>query len=280
MTSPRSTSPSSASHGLAARRRHPLATLLLLVVALTLMGGLYAAVSATGSASASSSDGDPEQIAKGRALFLQGCSSCHGLNAQGNPQGSASNGPSLVGVGAAAVDFQVGTGRMPLAAPGAQALRGRVIYSQEEIDQLAAYIASLGPGPAVPSAGDLDLSQASLQTGGELFRTNCAQCHNFAGSGGALSNGAAAPSLKEATPRQMWTAMLTGPELMPVFSDNTITPDQKRDIIKYIEVLRTQPNPGGMALGRLGPVSEGLFLWVVGMGLVTLVAVWIGAKSS
>jgi ubiquinol-cytochrome c reductase cytochrome c subunit len=270
---------------LADRRRHPVATFLLLVVGLTFTGGLYALMSAAGTATAASSDGDPTQIAKGRQLFLEGCSSCHGINAQGGIITDAQRtpsitGPSLIGVGAAAVDFQVGTGRMPLAAPGAQAMRKEPIYSQTEIEQLAAYIASLAPGPPIPTAEDLDTSGADLQLGGAIWRTNCTQCHNFAGVGGALSTGAYAPTLKLSTPKQMWEAMLTGPESMPVFSNNTITPDQKRDVIKYIETLRTEPNPGGLSLGRIGPVSEGLFLWTVGIGAVLAVAVWIGAKAS
>ena len=270
---------------LADRRRHPFATFLLLVVGLTFTGGLYAMMSAAGTATAASSDGDPTQIAKGRQLFLEGCSSCHGINAQGGiitdaTRSASITGPSLIGVGAAAVDFQVGTGRMPLAAPGAQAMRKEPIYSQTEIDQLAAYIASLAPGPPIPSAEDLDTTGADLQLGGAIWRTNCTQCHNFAGAGGALSTGAYAPSLRMSTPKQMWEAMLTGPENMPVFSNNTITQDQKRDVIKYIETLRSEPNPGGMSLGRIGPVSEGLFLWTVGIGAVLVVAVWIGAKSS
>ena len=265
-------------------RRHPIALLLLLAVGLTLTGGLYAAVTSSGSASASSTDGDPQQINRGHQLFLEGCSSCHGLNAQGatvnSPAGPTITGPSLIGAGAAAVDFQVGTGRMPLASPNVQAVRKPVIYSQSEIDALAAYVASLAPGPAVPTSAELDYTNADLQAGGELFRTNCAQCHNFAGEGGALGFGMFAPSLKEATPKQMWEAMITGPESMPIFSNNTVTPEEKRQIIKYVETIKTQPNPGGMALGRLGPVSEGLFLWIVGLGAVLGVAVWIGAKSS
>jgi ubiquinol-cytochrome c reductase cytochrome c subunit len=241
-------------------------------------------MSAAGTATASSSDGDPQQITKGRQLFLEGCSSCHGINAQGglvaNGTTIGTTGPSLIGVGAAAVDFQVGTGRMPLAAPGAQAARKEPIYSQKEIDELSAYIASLAPGPTIPTAEDLDTTGADLQLGGAIWRTNCTQCHNFAGAGGALSNGAYAPPVNRATPTQMWEAMITGPESMPVFSNNTIPPDQKRDVIKYLELLRAEPNPGGMALGRIGPVSEGLFLWTVGIGMVLVVAVWIGARSS
>ena len=266
---------SSVSAKLSARRRHPFAAFLVLMVGLTMMGGLYAAVTGTGTASAASTDDSPQAIAKGRQLFLEGCASCHGLNAQGG-----STAPTLIGVGAAAVDFQVGTGRMPLAAPSQQAKRGQVIYTQAEISALAAYVASLAPGPAIPSAQELAFQNANLQEGGELFRTNCAQCHNFNGAGGALSDGEFAPSLKDATPQQMFEAMLTGPQAMPVFANSTITIQQKQAIIKYITTIRTSPNPGGMALGRLGPVSEGLFLWIVGLGAVTAIAVWIGAKPS
>ena len=265
----------SAAEKLSARRRHPLASMVVLVMGLVVMGGLYAALTATGTASAASTDGNPQAIAKGKQIFLEGCSSCHGLNAQGG-----STAPTLIGVGGASVDFQVGTGRMPLSGPGTQAKRGRVSYTQEEITALAAYVASLAPGPAIPSADELEYLTANLQDGGELFRTNCAQCHNFDGAGGALTEGQAAPSLKDATPKQMFEAMLTGPGAMPVFANSTITVAEKQEIIKYVTSIRTSPNPGGLSLGRLGPVSEGLFLWIVGLGAVTGIAVWIGAKSS
>jgi ubiquinol-cytochrome c reductase cytochrome c subunit len=245
------------------------------MLGLTVTGGLYAAVSGAGTASAASADASPQAIAKGRAIFLEGCSSCHGLNAQGG-----SNAPTLIGVGAAAVDFQVGTGRMPLSAPSQQAKQGRVSYTQDQISALAAYVASLAPGPAIPSAEELAYMNADLQQGGELFRTNCAQCHNFNGSGGALTNGQYAPSIKDATPQQMFEAMLTGPQEMPVFANSTMTVAEKQAIIRYVVAIRTSPNPGGMSLGRLGPVSEGLFLWIVGLGAVTGIAIWIGAKTS
>lgn len=264
-----------AARAVVAKRRNPFATLLVLLVALISVGGLYAAATGSGVAAAAGLDGNPQQIAKGKQIFLEGCSSCHGLAAQGS-----SDGPTLIGVGAAAVDFQVGTGRMPLAAPTAQAMRKTPIYNQEQIDALAAWVASLAPGPAVPTADMVNYSNANLQEGGELFRTNCAQCHNFAGKGGALTNGKYAPALTEATAAQVYMAMLTGPQSMPVFADTTVTPDQKLAIIKYIKNIQAQPNPGGLALGRVGPVSEGLLLWIVGLGAVMAVAVWIGAKSS
>jgi len=256
-------------------RRHPWAFVVLIGLALVMVGGLYTVL---GSASAAQADAtNPDTIQQGHALFLEGCSSCHGLNAQG----VNGRGPSLIGVGAADVDFQVGTGRMPAATYNVPQVERRTVqYSQAEIDAMAAYVASLAPGPSVPSFSDLDLTGANLQAGGELFRTNCAQCHNFAGEGGALTLGKYAPSLTGSTPRHIWEAMLVGPQSMPKFPNTTITPLQKRDIIFYLTTVRAQPNPGGLSLGRVGPVSEGLFLWVVGLGVVIAVAVWIGAKSS
>lgn len=257
---------------IAAHRRHPAAAYVLLLIALVVVGVGYAALTAPHSASAAI--GSSTQVDQGKALFAEGCSSCHGLNAQGT-----SIAPSLIGVGAAAVDFQVSTGRMPLAHQGVQAVRKAPSYTPEETAALAAYVASLAPGPSIPSSSMVDTTNADLARGGELFRTNCSQCHNFAGRGGALTQGKWAPSLLAATPTQIYEAMITGPESMPKFGDGTMTVQDKQDIIKYIQNLQTSPNPGGAALGRLGPVTEGLFLWTAGIGLLIAVAAWIGAKA-
>lgn len=249
--------------------------MLVLGLGLVMLGGLYAAIGRTTQAGATSATSTTEQVNQGRQLYLSGCSSCHGLNAQGG-----SNGPTLIGVGAAAVDFQVGTGRMPLSGPGAQAGRGPTSYTDEEIAALAAWVASLAPGPMIPTAEELDYTDADLAAGGILFRTNCASCHNFAGSGGALTRGKFAPNMSESTPRHIWEAMTTGPQSMPVFGNNTITPDEKKQITKYIQTISSDPNPGGLALGRLGPVAEGVFVWIVGIITLGAAAVWIGAKVS
>ena len=136
-------------------------------------------------------------------------------------------------------------------------------YTEAQIAALAAYIATLGPGPAIPTAEQLDTTNADLAVGGELFRTNCAQCHNFAGKGAALTEGKYAPSLMEATPQQVYEAMLTGPQNMPVFGDGTLT-REKQDILKYVAHLQTQTQPGGFALGSFGPVTEGALLFTLG----------------
>jgi ubiquinol-cytochrome c reductase cytochrome c subunit len=258
---------------LSRRRRHRFAPVVLLLLGLAATGGAYAAFAPTSDAQAAA--GMSTQTAEeGRALFLKNCATCHGLNAQGS-----TDGPSLVGVGAAAVDFQVGTGRMPARQPGPQIQAKRVQFTQDQIDAMAAYVASLGPGPAVPSESDLSTEDADVAEGGEIYRTNCAMCHNYAGSGGALTRGKYAPSLKETTPKHIYEAMLTGPQSMPVFGDGTITPDEKRDIIAFVTTQRNEPSPGGASLGRIGPVSEGLVGWLVGIGALIGCAVWLGAKA-
>lgn len=264
---------------LSARRRHPLAPVVVLVLALLILGGLYAAFAPPSNADVQQASTD--QIDEGRRLFATGCASCHGLGGEGQTREDGTVlGPSLIGVGAAAVDFQVGTGRMPAAAPGAQIPRRDVQYDQEQIDALAAYVASLAPGPEIPSAADVDPERGNVARGGELFRNNCAQCHNASGQGGALSYGKYAPPLAGAEPRHMYEAMLTGPQSMPVFNDETLTPEQKRDIIAFLTSVKSEPNPGGLGLGRIGPVAEGLWGWIVGIGGLIGVAVWLGAKRS
>ncbi len=268
---------------LLARRRSPWATAFLLLVALVGIGGIYAVASGSTQAEATSPSASTTQIEEGRELFLEGCSTCHGLNADGafQPDGTVA-GPSLIGVGPASVDFQVATGRMPLAAPGAQAERKPPVYSDEETAALAAYIGSLAPGPEIPTPDLYDttgITPEELALGGQLFRANCASCHNFAGEGGALTDGKYAPSLTETEARHIYAAMLIGPQNMPNFPDSTLRPDDKRAIIGYIEVLRETPNSGGIDTGRLGPVTEGIALWTVGLGALIAVAIWIGVKA-
>jgi ubiquinol-cytochrome c reductase cytochrome c subunit len=262
-----------------------MAAPLVLLLGLLVTGGTAAFVSgALSPANAQSKSADEDMVAKGRALFLVGCSSCHGKNAEGiQTTKGGQYGPSLIGVGAAAVDFQVGTGRMPMAQPGDQALRKPPVYDQDEIDALAAYVASLGPGPSVPEKDEYDVSGVSneeMVRGGEFFRTNCTACHNFAGAGGALPRGRFAPGLRGVSEKHMFEAMLTGPQQMPVFSDEVLTPEDKQQIIAYLKKNEETPNYGGFTLGSLGPVSEGLFTWIVGIGALVGFAVWIAANPA
>ncbi|MCX4914254.1 MULTISPECIES: c-type cytochrome [unclassified Streptomyces] len=261
---------------LSARRRHPLAAVVVLLLALAATGGLYAAFAPAGKAQADET-AQSLAITEGKKLYAVGCASCHGTGGQGT-----SDGPSLVGVGAAAVDFQVGTGRMPAQQPGAQIPKKKVIYSQAEIDQLAAFIASLGAGPSVPTKSQVSPEGADIAKGGELFRTNCAQCHNFTGKGGALTHGKFAPSLEGVDPKHIYEAMQTGPQNMPSFPDTTLTEKNKKDIIAYLDAVNgdNTESPGGLELGGLGPVSEGLFGWIFGLGTLVAVAVWVAARTA
>ena len=265
---------------LAARRRHPAAIAVLLLLGLLVTGGAYSFLAPKDANAAASVAADT--VEEGKNLFLANCASCHGLNAQGTKSG-----PSLVGVGAASVDFQVGTGRMPLAGPNIQAPVGKVKFTDEEISALAAFVASLGPGPAIPDAkwttviepGTPENNRA-IAEGGEIFRVNCAMCHNFAGAGGALTRGKYAPSLQETTPQHMYEAMVSGPQSMPVFNDTNLTPEAKQKVISYLKAQENATNVGGLTLGNLGPVSEGLFAWVFGLGILIGCAIWLGKKAA
>jgi ubiquinol-cytochrome c reductase cytochrome c subunit len=265
---------------LSARRRHPAAKGVLLVFALFLMGVLYAALAPSPKVAADT--GNSQQVEEGRALFQVGCASCHGLNGEGQLT-STIQGPPLIGVGAAAVDFQVETGRMPMARPEAQAPDKRNVYSPEEVAALAAFVASLGPGPAIPSPEQYStegLSDEDLARGGELFRTNCSACHGFGGAGGALPEGRYAPPLKGVSNEHLYEAMVTGPQQMPVFSDEVMRPEDKRAIIGYLNGLNERPSDGGLSLGGIGPVSEAVWAWIVGLGTLMLFAMWIAAKGA
>ncbi len=256
------------------RRRHPAAGYAVVLLGLVIVGMAYAAISRQGSASAATPGSpSPQTLAAGQLLFQRNCSSCHGMNAEGTSQA-----PSLIGAGAAAVDFQVSTGRMPGKVLGAEMVRAPVTLTPKQIYALAVYIQSLGGGPSIPSAAQVSTSGADVALGQSLFITDCAQCHNFDGAGGALTYGKFAPALTQATPRQIYEAMLTGPEAMPVFSDTTITPAQKRAVIAYVTTIRSEPNPGGFSLGRIGPVTEGIVGFLGGIGVLIFLAMWITMK--
>lgn len=256
-------------------RRHRAAGPILLVFALFTIGTTFQVASAVTQSNTTSTADRATTIEEGRQLFLKGCSSCHGINAEGGKIA-----PSLIGVGAASVDFQVGTGRMPMADMSTQAMRKKPVYNEEEINALATYVASLAPGPAIPSDSVLNYERdGNVAQGGELFRTNCAMCHNFAAQGGALTKGKYAPTLMGVAPKNIYEAMITGPQSMPVFSDKTITPAEKLSIIKWIKAAEAEPQLGGVALGRVGPVTEGLLAWTLGIGLLIGVAVWLAMKA-
>ncbi|HEX6343609.1 cytochrome c [Umezawaea sp.] len=254
--------------------RRRISGLLALGFALLSAGFLFTAL-APNPQTAQAQD-DPALVRQGEQLYNNTCLSCHGPALDGVKD----RGPSLIGVGEAAVYFQVSTGRMPMARQEAQAQRKPVKFTPEEIDALGAFIQSRGGGPESPEETGQALRGDEPARGGELFRLNCAACHNFTGRGGALSSGKFAPELDGVTEEQLYTAMLTGPQNMPKFSDRQLTPEEKKDIIAYIKsVTDGNNNPGGAPLGGLGPVSEGLIAFIVGIAALIGVTLWIGAKA-
>lgn len=264
-------------------RHLPVASLVLAVVA---GAGVWAS-----SAQASTSDGpggieateedplgyvvdrdaldDPDVVDAGERLYTVHCVSCHGV------EGVGGRGPTLIDAGAASAHFYITSGRMPQANLEGQARRKPSPFTPEEIEALVAYVASLGDGPEIP---EIDPDAAELSEGASLFLTNCAACHQAAGSGGALSYGRNAPPLREATPVQVAEAMRVGPGQMPVFGPEQFSDEQVDAIVAYVDYLADPADPGGFSLGRIGPVTEGLVAIVLGGGVALIAAAWIGKR--
>jgi ubiquinol-cytochrome c reductase cytochrome c subunit len=242
------------------------------VVALSTLGGLHAAVGAQDTGTRPRLADDPALVSAGRDLFVTGCSSCHGVEG-----GGTENGPRITDAGEAAADFQLRTGRMPAARVDGQQPEKDRAYDEEEIQALVAYVGSLGVGPLIP---DVDAARGDLANGGELYRANCAACHNASGIGGALSYGGEAPSVRHVHPIQVGEAMRTGPGQMPVFGADSFSPEDLDDIARYIEHLSEPSRRGGLSLGGAGPVTEGFVAVLFALGGIVLALRWITARKA
>ncbi|RJQ66554.1 cytochrome C [Pseudonocardiaceae bacterium YIM PH 21723] len=254
--------------------RRRLAAAIALGVALLGSGALYTvAMPAPQTATAAP---DEAKLAEGKKLYEISCISCHGANAEG-VQG---RGPSLIGVGEAAAYFQLHSGRMPAAGQAAQMERKPPLYSDKEMDALVAYVASFGDGPKMPAERGAALNGNNPARGGELYRQNCGSCHGANAQGGALSSGKFAPKLEGVPNEDIYAALLSGPENMPKFGDRQLTPEEKKDIIAYINTVREGANDaGGSGLGGFGPASEGLIAFLVGLGALIGITMWIGSRA-
>lgn len=255
-------------------RRSKWAAAALIGIGLLVTGGIYAGASAAMAATEPATASTALTAEDGKKLFQANCATCHGLNLEGS-----ADGPSLYGVGELSVEFQMSTGRMPLQMQGPQAPQKPEQFTEEQILAIAKWVQSTSPGPAFPDEKLLD-GKGDVANGAELFRINCAMCHNVAAAGGALTEGKYAPALTSTSALHMYAAMATGPQNMPVFNDMTLTQDEKRDIISSLLFLQQNESPGGLSLGSLGPVSEGLFIWIFGIGSLIGLTVWITAKSN
>jgi ubiquinol-cytochrome c reductase cytochrome c subunit len=217
----------------------------------------------------------------GAQLYAGNCATCHGVAGEGINQprlGAGSvlgQGPPLHGVGAQAADFYLRTGYMPLANPHTEPedlqQGNRVLLSDKEIRSLNAYVASLGPGPAIPTPNP---ASGNVSMGQQLFADHCAGCHQVMGRGGFVT-GARVPELQTVPATQIAEAVRIGPYLMPHFSKQQISDSELNDIIKYIVTAGRHPDDrGGWGIGNIGPIPEGLVTWwiagplLIGMCLV------------
>ncbi len=317
-----------------ARRRHPLAGYVVVILALALFGVGYAALAPTSdqaqartlAADVSSQDDADVDVAEGRAIFDQTCATCHNYDGSGS-----ATGPDLRDVGPAAIDFQVSTGRMPSMNPNAQMPRKDMVMSEQELANLIAYYnAEIRNGEAgaeiptdvpdqapdreefpTPVRADFEDEESyeeaveeaeaeyeaaveeyeaeydayiagadNTDMGMKLYLTNCAHCHSWSGGGGALTDGRWAPEIHDASPREIYEAMVSGPGAMPMFSDTVIAPDEKQELISYVKTLQAEPNAGGpIDLQRVGQVAEGFISWTIGLALIVACAIWITAKQ-
>lgn len=233
--------------------------------------GMAAALVGTGGAQTAPPAPAAVDVEAGRQLFLVGCTACHGPRGEGTDRG-----PSLVGSGAASADYYLSTGRMPLDQPGVQPQRKPPTYSPRQIEQLTAYVASLGPGQPQPT---IDYRGGDLSQGYELFSNNCASCHSSAGAGGALGRSIYAPRLEPATPLQIAEAVRVGPGAMPAFGPETLDDQELESVVRYVRYLKDPDDRGGFGLGGLGPLPEGFVAWVVGLMGMLAVARWIGTRD-
>ena len=239
-----------------------------LVLAVVAGGGLLQLGMAGRTATAS----QPAQAGgRGQLLYQQSCASCHGQRGEGTERG-----PSLIGVGAASADFYLSTGRMPIREEQRNPARAKPAFGRSDIDALVAYVASLDGGPAIPA---VDPAAGRLAEGEQLYQENCAACHSATGTGGALTSGQAAPSLARSTPVQVAEAVRVGPGAMPKFPPQALNDPQVDSVAAYVGHLQDSGDRGGYGLGRIGPVTEGLVAWVVGLGLLVLVVRRLGKDA-
>jgi ubiquinol-cytochrome c reductase cytochrome c subunit len=216
----------------------------------------------------------------GYQLFGGNCISCHGPDGRGvytprHGSGDQSTlGPRLKGVGALSADFYVRTGYMPLRSAYVQPRRGRVLFSDREVRALVAYVASLGPGPAIPRPHP---ERGTVAEGLRLFTEHCAGCHQINAEGGYVTGGVA-PSLKDATPVQIAEAIRVGPYLMPSFSEKQLGDGEVDSIVRYVEETKHPEDRGGWGIGHIGPVPEGIVTWLIAMVVLVGACVAIGGR--
>jgi len=234
---------------------------------------------------------NPVDIAAGSQLFTAHCESCHGYQGKGGVPGA----PALVNVGAAAADFYLTTGRMPLNDPGNEPLRHKPAFNELQIRQLVAYVNALPEitgigtaGPTIPTVAPQCQTATpdpnnpgcvTLSEGQQAFAINCGQCHQLGGSGGMLSKGNVVPGLHNANLTQIAEAIRIGPQPMPMFSPAQLSDHDMSAISHYVKYLQNPASPGGLGISHFGPVAEGFVGIIGGFGILLLAVRFIGTRG-
>lgn len=213
----------------------------------------------------------PEIVQTGADLYGEHCAICHGVAGRGTDDA-----PAIQDAPPALIDFVIRTGRMPLPNPNARVQRRPPVLDEDEREAIVAYVRTFGPEE--PETPEVDPEAGDLVHGREIYETNCIACHSPFAGGIAVSQEDIAPALGPASPVEIAQAIRTGPGVMPRFAENTLSEHDVDSVINYLLYLRDRPSPGGVRFGRSGPVTEGLLAWFVGLGLLTLMAYFIGEK--
>jgi len=222
---------------------------------------------------------DDALVERGAQLFGANCALCHGERGRGLVNDGPSSGPSLIGVGAASVDFMLRTGRMPMDNARHRLERSDPHVSDDERRALVAFVESLAPGDG-PDIPDVDgWEQADLSHGLELFTRNCAACHGPTAQGIAVGQRDVSSTLDVVAPIEIAEAIRSGPGVMPRFLDDTMDEQDLRAVTAWVMDLRDRERPGGWSFGRSGPVAEGAIAIIVGLGLLTIVMYLLGEKA-
>lgn len=234
------------------------------------------ALTGAGALAQGSSTPDDDLVLRGQDVYGRACATCHGERGLGEDQV-----PAIANAGAAAIDFYIRTGRMPLQDVGQPVRHGPQLLSDAEKQALIAYIPTLATdGDAGPPIPEIDAwEDADLARGLELFTSNCVACHGPTAAGIAVGQRDVSSPLDVATPLEVAEAIRVGPGVMPVFGEDVLDQEDMEAIVAWVMDLRQRESPGGAHLGRSGPVSEGFIAWIFGMGLLTAVMYLLGERA-
>ena len=209
---------------------------------------------------------------RGRDLYFANCAWCHGPRLQGvdptdrqtGPGGRAAAGPPLTGVGERAADFYLRMGYMPILEPKQQPKRSHPHFGESDLQALVRFVGSHG-GPGIP---EVRPERGNVATGLQVFTERCAGCHQIAGEGGIVT-GAWVPSLKHVNAVEIAEAVRVGPYVMPRFDEHDVSQRDLDSLVRYVLYTQRPDDPGGWALGNLGPLPEGMVAWLIaGLALV------------